>query len=156
MLHVVTCKWGSKSPDSTSEVITSSPWDNHSGVPKRKHWNVNKDSDNRRWFPEVEFQPHTLLIPMWLPLWLSWKIIYLQCRRPGFDPWVGKIPWRRERLPTPVFWPREFHGQYSPWGHKELDTTERLSLSLYQFCILWHLLILFCPCFIFFKIHKIL
>ena len=25
---------------------------------------------------------------------------------------VGKIPWRRERLPTPVFWPREFHGQY--------------------------------------------
>ena len=29
---------------------------------------------------------------------------------PGFDPWVGKIPWRRERLPTPVFWPGEFHG----------------------------------------------
>ena len=28
---------------------------------------------------------------------------------PGFDPWVGKIPWRRERLPTPVFWPGEFH-----------------------------------------------
>ena len=34
------------------------------------------------------------------------------------DPWVGKIPWRRERLPTPVFWPREFHGLNSPWGHK--------------------------------------
>ena len=32
--------------------------------------------------------------------------------RPRFDPWVGKIPWRRERLPTPVFWPREFHGLY--------------------------------------------
>ena len=32
-----------------------------------------------------------------------------------FDPWVGKIPWRRERLPSPVFWPGEFHGQYSPW-----------------------------------------
>ena len=31
--------------------------------------------------------------------------------RPGFDPWVGKIHWRRERLPTPVFWPRKFHGQ---------------------------------------------
>ena len=30
--------------------------------------------------------------------------------RPGFDPWVRKIPWRRERLPTPVFWPGEFHG----------------------------------------------
>ena len=39
---------------------------------------------------------------------------------------VGKIPWRREQLPTPVFWPGEFHGQrslagYSPWGRKELD-----------------------------------
>ena len=36
--------------------------------------------------------------------------------------------WRRERLPTPVFWPGEFHGVYSPWGRKELDTTEWLSL----------------------------
>ena len=54
---------------------------------------------------------------------------HLQCGRPGFNPWVGKIPWRRERLPTPAFWPGEFHGLYSPWGCKELDTTERLSLS---------------------------
>ena len=38
------------------------------------------------------------------------KKICLQCGRSGFDPWVGKILWRRERLPTPVFWPREFHG----------------------------------------------
>ena len=50
-------------------------------------------------------------------------------QRPGFDPWVNKMSWRREQLPTPVFWPREFHGPYSAWGHKELDT-ERLSLSL--------------------------
>ena len=53
--------------------------------------------------------------------------------RPGFDPWVGKIPWRRERQPTPVFWPGEFHGQrslagYSPRGCKESDMTEQLSL----------------------------
>ena len=48
----------------------------------------------------------------------------LQCRRPKFDPWVGKIPWRRERLLTPVFWPEEFHGLYSPEGRKESDTTE--------------------------------
>ena len=52
------------------------------------------------------------------------------CRRPGFNPWIGNIPWRRERLPTPVFWPGEFHGLYSPWGHKELDTTEQLARSL--------------------------
>ena len=40
----------------------------------------------------------------------------------------SKSPWRRERLPTSVLWPGEFHGQYSPWGHKESDMTERLSL----------------------------
>ena len=39
-------------------------------------------------------------------------------------------PWRREQLPTPVFWPGEFRGLYSPWGRKESDTTEQLSLSL--------------------------
>ena len=60
-----------------------------------------------------------------LPWWLSWlKKICLQCGKPGFDPWVGKIPWRREGLPTPVFWPGEFRGLYNLWGHKELDTTE--------------------------------
>ena len=47
----------------------------------------------------------------------------------GFNPWVGKISWRREWLPSLVFLPGEFHGQrslvsYSPWSNKELDTTE--------------------------------
>ena len=59
----------------------------------------------------------------------------LQCRRPGFDPWVGKIPWRRKWLLTPVFWPGEFHRLYSPWDCKELDTTEWLSLSHTYICI---------------------
>ena len=48
----------------------------------------------------------------------------------GFNPWVGKIPWRRERLPTSVFWPGEFHGLYSPWSCKELGMTERLWLFI--------------------------
>ena len=53
--------------------------------------------------------------------------------RPSFDPWVGKIPWRREWQPASVFLPGESHGQrslvgYSPWGHKESDTTEWLML----------------------------
>ena len=39
------------------------------------------------------------------------------------------VPWRREKLPTPVFWPGEFHGLYSAWGCKESDTTKRLSLT---------------------------
>ena len=50
--------------------------------------------------------------------------------RPVFDPWVGKITWRRERLPIPVFWPGEFHGLHSPRSHKESDTNEGLLLSL--------------------------
>ena len=54
----------------------------------------------------------------------------LQCRRPGFDSWVEKIPWRRAKLFTPVFWPGEFHGLCSPWGRKESDMTEQLSLKI--------------------------
>ena len=55
--------------------------------------------------------------------------------RPGFSPWVGRIPWRREWLPIPLFLPEESYGQrnlagYSPWGHKESDTAEWLTLSL--------------------------
>ena len=41
---------------------------------------------------------------------------------------LAQIPWKRERLPIPVFWPEEFHGLYSPQGRKESDTTEQLSL----------------------------
>ena len=40
------------------------------------------------------------------------------------DPWVEKIPWRREWLPTPVFLPEEFHGQRSPTGCSPQDRTE--------------------------------
>ena len=58
------------------------------------------------------------------------KKILLQGGRPGFDPWVGKIPWRRERLSIPILWPGAFHGLYSPWGHRELDTTEQLSFHI--------------------------
>ena len=43
---------------------------------------------------------------------------------PAISPWVGRILWRRERLPIPVFQPEEFHGLYSPWGCKQLDMTE--------------------------------
>ena len=69
-----------------------------------------------------------------LPWWLRWQRTCLQCGRPGFDPWVRKITWRRKRQPTPVFSPGVSHGQrslvgYSPWGCKVLDTTEQLTLS---------------------------
>ena len=73
------------------------------------------------------------------PLQYSWASLVAQLvknlpvmRRPGFDPWVGKIPWRREWLPTPVFLPVEFHGLHSPWGHKDSDT-----LTFQMLCLQW-------------------
>ena len=64
----------------------------------------------------------------WASLVTQLVRIHLQYRKPGFNPWVGRSPWRRELLSTPVFWLGEFHGLYSPWGCKELDMTKRLSL----------------------------
>ena len=63
-----------------------------------------------------------------------------QCRRQKrcrFDPWVGRIPWKKAWQSIPVFLPRESHGQRSlvgcsPWGRTELDTTEWLSSLLYS------------------------
>ena len=63
------------------------------------------------------------------PLQYSWASLEAQLvkKPPGMqETWVGKIPWRRERLLTPVLWPGEFHGLYNPWGPKESDRTERL------------------------------
>ena len=62
-----------------------------------------------------------------LSMCLSGKESVCQCRRPGFNPWVGKIPWRSKGQPSPVFLPREPHGQkrlagYSPWGSEKSQT----------------------------------
>ena len=67
------------------------------------------------------------------------KRIRLQCGRPGLDPWVGKIPWRRAWQLTPVFLPEESPwteepGSYSPWACKESDTTERLHFHFSLSC----------------------
>ena len=61
------------------------------------------------------------------PWWLK-----LKCRRPGFNPWVGKIPWKRKWQPTSVLLPGELHGKSGlagscPWGHKGSDTTDQLT-----------------------------
>ena len=62
------------------------------------------------------------------------KKICMQCKKFRLNPWGGKKPWRREWLPIPVFLPGEFYGQrslagYSPWGHKELEMIEQLTLA---------------------------
>ena len=68
------------------------------------------------------------------PIFSSESVLCIrwQCRRPGFNPPVRKIPCRRERQTTPVFLPGEFHGQrspvgYSPRDYKELGMTEWLT-----------------------------
>ena len=68
------------------------------------------------------------------------KRVLLQCRRPGFDSLVGKIPWRKAWQPTPVFLPGESHGQrslvgYSPWGLARVRQTERLNHCCHQSCL---------------------
>ena len=81
---------------------------------------------------------------VWKHFWLSqmrercyWHWICLQCRRPRFDPFVGKIPWRSEWQPIPIFLPGKPRGPrslagYSPWGHKELDTTSLFYFYFYK------------------------
>ena len=75
---------------------------------------------------------------MGLPCWLSGKDITCQCRRLEFNPWVGKIPWRRKWQPIPIFLPGKSHAQRSLagdslWGHKESDRTKRLAFTFQCF-----------------------
>ena len=72
------------------------------------------------------------------PLQYAWAFLlaqlfpfFLQCGKPGFDPWVGNIPWRRESLPTPVFWPGKLHRQ-----SRESQSWTPLSDFHCIFCIL--------------------
>ena len=62
------------------------------------------------WVATSSSDPASPALPECYGLWLSWWRNRLQCGRPRFDPWIGNIPWRRERLSAPIFWPREFHG----------------------------------------------
>ena len=79
------------------------------------------------------FPTRETLVSPGLPCWL--RRICLQCRRPGFNPWVGKISWRREWQLTLEFLPEESHEQrilvsHSLWGGKQSDTTELPTTSL--------------------------
>ena len=75
-----------------------------------------------------------------VPFTFKWASLVAQMIKNPIAMWETRVPslgwedpWRRDWLPTPIFLPREFHGQrtlvgYSQWGHKQSDTTERLSL----------------------------
>ena len=88
-------------------------------------WNLSVDT-------EIIIFRIFLIVINGLPRWHSGKESACQCRRckrHRFDPWVGKIPWRRKWQPSPVFLPGKSHGQrslegYHPWDCKDLDTAE--------------------------------
>ena len=88
--------------------------------------------------PQIKrFLPYSLVKSFWysFPWWLRRQRICLRCKRPGLDPSVGKISWRREWQPPPEFLSGKFHGQrslvcQSPQSCKELDTTEQLTLAI--------------------------
>ena len=74
------------------------------------------------------YKLHTCTTIERLPWWLSGKESACQCGRPGFNPWVRKVPWRIKWHPPPVFLPGRSHGQrnlagYSPQGSKESERT---------------------------------
>ena len=78
------------------------------------------------------------MIPVYIISGLSWWLSW-SCERPKFEPWVGKIPWRRKWQPTPVLLLGEFHGQRSlvgdsPWGHKESDIIDIFSKCPLKIC----------------------
>ena len=92
------------------------------------------------WVDDVIQPSYPLLLLLFLSLIVVVRISKIilnssgawQCRRPRFNPWIGKIPWRRKWQPTPIFLPGESHGQrslvgYGPQGRKESDRTERLN-----------------------------
>ena len=82
-----------------------------------KHWHFSLVAAGKAEYPAVG--------TVWLPWWLRWESVCLQCRRPRFNPWVGKIPWRRKWQSTPVLLPGESHGQRSLVGTWCKEVTHR-------------------------------
>ena len=92
-------------------------------------------------FPKLVFASENIFLTYYILICFCYHIFLCtysgkestcQCRKLRFDPWVGKIPWRRKWLPIAVFLPGKSHGQGSlagcnPWNCNELNTTERLN-----------------------------
>ena len=72
-----------------------------------------------------------------LPRWLRWQRIHLQCGRPGFNLWIGKIPWRRAWQPTPVFLPGMERGAWWATVHRVTKCQTQLSEWTHTHFTLW-------------------
>ena len=103
-LAVGTCQGAGRPPSRPPPFVMSGPW----------YWELIVSLFPPRgavWV--ILFFGGGVLLGQGLPWWLRWQRICLHCRRPRFDPWVWKTPWRRKWQPTLVFLPGEFHGQRS-------------------------------------------
>ena len=108
--HLYSSLFHSPRPSSNTTNSRNVLWSNFFSMNTEYIWFVHQQRDKEDKKYVINTQVYTCV---GLPWWLRWWRIRLQRRRPGFDPWVGKISWRREWLLTPVFVPREFHGQRS-------------------------------------------
>ena len=107
-------------------------------------WSIKGNSLSYCFFVSCIYKQHIICFLIYFPGGSDGKESSCQYRRHQFDPWVRKIPWRREWQPTPVFLPGESPGQrslvgYSQWGHKESDTTEQYNSNLFT-GERWHLM----------------
>ena len=98
----------------------------------RSKWKMRGRRSNQRWLPLDRGAEEMRSFPVGICCDSDGKESAAM-QETGFDPWIGKIPWRREWLPLLAFVPREFNRQrslaeYCPWGLNESDTTEWLSL----------------------------
>ena len=132
--------------EAVSQALISSPW-----------WSLSSHTPHTRLLTATPAVPSVIPLPSLAQSLLligsfqqSWASLIAQLikNQPAmWETWVRSLgwedPWRRQRLPTPVLWPGEFHGLCSPWGCKEWDMSERLSLACHiqQDCLLregWH------------------
>ena len=78
------------------------------------------------WVEQIPWRQATHSSILRIPWWLRRQRICQRCGRPGFDIWIVKIPWRRAWQPTPVFLPRESHGQRGAWQATVCEITKQL------------------------------
>ena len=88
-------------------------WVRKPGSDNTKRWGANLPWS----FGLEQWRDYVCYIPKGFPGGSVGKKIHLQCRKCRFNPWVGKIPWRRAWLPNLVFWPGESHGKRSLVGY---------------------------------------
>ena len=124
----------------TKILATSSTFKNHYVIlkkPSKTYCTAQGTLFSALWWPKCEGNPKNGGYIYMAIRMAQQQRICLPYRRSGFDPWIGKIPWKRKQQPTPVSFTDKSYGQrslagYSPWGRKELNMTKRLKQEYYS------------------------